>query len=118
MQNLTDLMREMRHVRRQLDRIELALRRVTQQEYINMAISSDLQQRIDAARAQINRQTTVEDSNRELLQHLVQMINDLKNTTSDPDVLAAIDDLTNSITQNTDALAADVAANTPAQPTT
>lgn len=114
---MTDFWNEMRHVRRQLDRIEAKINVLNRGQLEEIAMNQDIQDKLDAASAQVNRLGTVEDSNRVLLQHLVQLISDLKSTTTDPAVLQAIDDLVAGISGKADTLAADVVANTPAENT-
>lgn len=113
---IIDLNRSLNRISRRLEAIELLVIELVRGEDQIMAISQELQDKIDAARAAIQAQTTVEDGNRTLLQHLTQMIADLKNLpgVTDPEVIAAIDNITAGIQANTDALTADVTANTPA----
>lgn len=120
---MTDFWTEMQRVRRQLDRVEAKVntllrgqRLQTHLEELEIEMDANLQAKFDQASEAINAQTSVEDGNRTLLQHLVQMITDIKNNTTDPaEIAQKLDELVAGIQQNTDTLSADVTANTPAE---
>ena len=91
----------------QLDRIESAITAVTS---AITQLGVDMSQELDALEAEVSRNTTVDQSAITLLQGLAAQIEQLK---TDPVKLQALAD---SMRGSSDALAAAVAANTPAAP--
>ena len=94
-----------------LHRLEMKLDLYQQKDESIMTAEQDA---IDRASAAIQAQGTVIDSNKVLLDQLVQMIKDLKNVPP-ADMSAAIDNLTSTIQANSDRLATDVATGTAAE---
>lgn len=75
-----------------------------------------LQQKIDALTASVADEQTTDDSIVTLVNGLTAMIADLKNSTTDPSQLAAIDAINTALQAEKAKIAAAVLANTPAAP--
>jgi hypothetical protein len=76
-------------------------------------MNADIQAKLDALAARVAAENTVIGSAETLLQGLSAQIAALKSTTTDPAVLAAIDNVTSGIDAKTAELAASIRANTP-----
>jgi hypothetical protein len=95
----------------QLDQI---LQRLTTLSTQEQTMADDLKAKIDDLTTKVQAEATVEASAVTLLNGLSAEIAALKNTTTDPATLAAIDALATSVSAQTSDLAAAVTANTPA----
>jgi hypothetical protein len=77
------------------------------------SMNADIQAKLDALSAKVAAENTVIGSGISLLQGLAAEVAALKSTTTDPAVLAAIDNVTSGIDAKTQELAAAIVANTP-----
>jgi hypothetical protein len=95
----------------QLDQI---LQRLTTLSTQEQTMADDLKAKIDDLTTKVQAESTVTASAITLLNGLSAEIAALKNSTTDPATLAAIDALASSVSSQTSDLAAAVTANTPA----
>jgi hypothetical protein len=95
----------------QLDQI---LQRLTTLSTQEQTMADDLKAKIDDLTTKVQAESTVTASAITLLNGLSAEIAGLKNSTTDPATLAAIDALASSVSSQTSDLAAAVTANTPA----
>jgi hypothetical protein len=97
-------------INKRFDDMSVQLTQLSQQV---TTMDAATQAALDALSAEVARETTIEASVKTLLEGLAAQIEALKNTQTDPAVIAAIQAAADLVKANNDKFAADVTANTP-----
>lgn len=95
-------------------KLDLVLARLGHLEELETQIMTDLTDQLDHLETAVKANADVEDSAILLLDGLTKLINDLKSATTDPAVIARIQAVSDAVEAKKAALAAAVAADTPA----